>query len=80
MVADRVGEKESEMKIVEPSGVVMRGQCDLRLENICVAREHGSITAVWTPPGRTQTNVCKPCLDEMIRREEWKVEGLVLTR
>lgn len=59
---------------VEPSGVVMRGECDIKTE-ACTAKEHGPITAVWTPPGRTQTNVCRPCLEEMVRSGKWEIEG-----
>lgn len=59
---------------VEPSGVVMMGQCTIQTE-VCTAREVAAITAVWSTPGRTQINVCRACLDEMIRRGEWEVEG-----
>jgi len=59
---------------VEPSGVVMRGECTIRTE-VCTARETAPITAVWGAPGRTQINVCGACLEEMIRRGTWEVEG-----
>jgi len=59
---------------VEPSGVVMTGECDIKTD-VCTARTAKPITAVWTPPGRTQVNVCRACLDEKIRTGEWQVEG-----
>ena len=59
---------------VEPSGVIMVGECSIQTE-ACTAKTASPITAVWTPPGRTQTNVCRACLDEKIRMGEWKVEG-----
>ncbi|MDH3604814.1 MAG: hypothetical protein OEU26_34855 [Candidatus Tectomicrobia bacterium] len=62
------------MPKVEPSGVVMHGVCDLQTKS-CTAKTSGSITAVWGPPGRTQINVCRACLEEKMRRGEWEVEG-----
>lgn len=59
---------------VEPSGVVMIGECNVQTER-CVARKPAPITAVWTVPGRSQINVCSACLDEQIRIGEWIVEG-----
>jgi hypothetical protein len=60
---------------VEPSGVIMMGECDIQTEK-CVAKEDPApITAVWSLPGRRQINVCKPCLEENIRRGKWIVEG-----
>ncbi len=37
--------------------------------------EEGPITAVWGPPGQTQINVCRACLEEKIRLGEWEVRG-----
>lgn len=62
------------MKKVEPSGVVMRGVCSIQTDQ-CTAKEEGPITAVWGPPGQTQINVCRVCLEEKIRLGEWEVEG-----
>ena len=59
---------------VEPSGVVMMGQCTIQTD-VCTAKELAAITAVWGTPGRRQINLCRACLDEMIRRGEWEVEG-----
>lgn len=66
------------MKEVEPSKVEMIGECYIQTE-VCTAKISGPITAVWTPPGRTQTNVCHACFDEMIRRGEWKVKSAKLS-
>ena len=62
------------MHKVEPSGVVLHGVCDIQTDR-CTAKATGAITAVWGSPGRTQINVCRACLEEQMRRGEWKVEG-----
>jgi hypothetical protein len=62
------------MNKIEPSGVVMHGVCSIQTKH-CTAKEGGAITAVWGPPGRTQINVCRACLEEKIRLGEWEVEG-----
>jgi hypothetical protein len=60
---------------IEPSGVIFTGLCDIQTAR-CVAREiPNPVTAVWSLPGRRQINVCRPCLDEMILKGEWIVEG-----
>ncbi len=62
------------MHNVEPSGVVMHGVCDLQTED-CTAKAGGAITAVCGPPGQTQINVCRACLEDKMRCGEWGVEG-----
>jgi hypothetical protein len=62
------------MHKVEPSGVVLHGVCDIQTAH-CTAKAGGAITAVWGPPGRTQINVCRACLEEKMRCGEWVVEG-----
>lgn len=62
------------MTRVEPSGVVLKGVCHIQTQR-CTAKEEGPITAVWGPPGRTQINVCRACLEEKMRLGEWEVEG-----
>ena len=62
------------MKKVEPSGIVLKGVCSIQT-NRCTAKQEGPITAVWGPPGQTQINVCRMCLEEKIRLGEWEVEG-----
>lgn len=59
---------------VEPSGVVMTGVCSIQGKT-CRARTPYPITAVWAPPGRTQVDVCRPCLEEKILNGDWYVEG-----
>ncbi len=59
---------------VEPSGVVLVDECSVQTD-VCTARTPRPITAVWALPGRRQINVCRACLDEMIRKGDWKVEG-----
>ena len=62
---------------VEPSGVVLREVCTIQTVH-CTAKEGGAVTAIWGPPGRTQINVCRTCLEEKIRLNEWEVEGAKL--
>jgi hypothetical protein len=62
------------MTKIEPSGVVLKGVCHTQTPR-CTAQEEGPLTAVWGPPGRTQINVCRACLEEKIRLGEWEVEG-----
>ncbi|MBI1923753.1 hypothetical protein HYR99_05835 [Candidatus Poribacteria bacterium] len=65
---------------IEPTGVILNDICEIKT-NKCIARnEPGPITAVWSLPGRTQINVCRPCMDEMVRRGEWEVEGARIKR
>ena len=60
---------------VEASSVVMAGQCEIRSAK-CTAADHpGPITAVWELPGRRQINVCRACLEEMVRIGEWQISG-----
>ena len=62
------------MTRVEPTGVVLKGVCQMQTPR-CTVKAEGPITAVWGPPGRTQINVCRACLEEKIRLGEWEVEG-----
>lgn len=60
---------------VEPSGVILKDICEIQTEK-CVAKDSpAAITAVWYSPGRKQVNVCRACLDEMVRRGEWEIKG-----
>ena len=52
----------------------MMGKCEVQTDR-CVAKELAPITAVWSIPGRTQLNVCRPCLEEQIRLGEWRLEN-----
>ncbi|MDD1417122.1 hypothetical protein MEN41_21720 [Dolichospermum sp. ST_con] len=64
---------------VEPSGVILKDICEIQTEK-CVAKDlPAAITAVWYSPGRKQVNVCRSCLDEMVRRGEWEVKGARLS-
>lgn len=64
---------------VEPSGVVMIGECEIRTP-FCTALTPAPITAVWGIPARRQTDVCGRCLEEMVRRGEWEIQGSKLPR
>lgn len=59
---------------VEPSGIILVGVCEIQTSE-CVAREPSPITAVWAEPGRRQVNVCRPCLEEMVRAGSWEIPG-----
>jgi len=64
---------------VEPSGVVMMGICDIQTPK-CSAKELAAITAVWTTPSRSQINVCRECLEEMIRSGQWEIPNARISR
>lgn len=59
---------------IEPSGVVMLGECTVRT-SLCTALSPAPVTAVWALPGRVQINVCRACLEEMMREGQWEVPG-----
>ncbi|MGI4791355.1 MAG: hypothetical protein ACRYFS_21210 [Janthinobacterium lividum] len=65
---------------VEPSGVVMIGECDVRIPSVCTALSPAPITAVWGFPSRRQYDVCRPCLEEMVRLGEWEIQGARISR
>jgi len=60
---------------IEPSGVVMLGECAIQTQ-FCTALTPAPITAVWAVPGRVQINVCRACLEEMIRENQWQIAGV----
>jgi hypothetical protein len=62
------------MTRVEPSGIVLKGTCHLQTPR-CTAKDERPLTAVWGPPGRTQIDIRRVCLEEKIRLGEWEVEG-----
>lgn len=64
---------------VEPTGVVFIGECEVQSPR-CVALTPEPITAVWTPSQRRQVNVCRACLDEMVRAGQWEVASARLDR
>ncbi len=59
---------------VETSGIVMIGECDIQLPH-CTARVPAPITAVFTAPNRMQVDVCRVCLENMVRNGEWEIAG-----
>lgn len=65
---------------VEPSGVVMIGECELRFPHVCTALSPAPITAVWGFPSRKQFDICRSCLEEMVRRGEWEIQGAKIAR
>ena len=64
---------------IELSGVVMIGECEIQTR-YCTALKPAPVTAVWGSPGRRQINVCRQCLEEMIRLGEWESPGAHITR
>ncbi|MDR3557697.1 MAG: hypothetical protein P4L55_23315 [Syntrophobacteraceae bacterium] len=52
----------------------MIGECEVQTDK-CIAKQPAAITAVWGTPGRKQINVCRSCLDEMVRSGDWEIEG-----
>jgi len=64
---------------IEPSGVIFSDVCSIQSDR-CVARQLSSpVTAVWGTP-RMQINVCRPCLEEMVRLGEWEIPGRRILR
>jgi hypothetical protein len=66
------------MTEVIPTGVFFSGRCDIQAED-CTATETGPITAVWMGSTRDQVNVCRACLESMIRAGDWSVLGAKIT-
>ncbi len=64
---------------IEPSGIVMIGECEIQTP-CCTALTPAPITAVWGSPGRRQIDVCRGCLEQMIRLGEWENPGARITR
>ena len=60
--------------IVRPTGVTMIAECELQL-GVCVAREPRPITAVFPENEGRQVNVCRACLEQMVRSGDWEVPG-----
>jgi hypothetical protein len=52
----------------------MMGVCDVQTKE-CAARDPYPLTVVWEMPARRQINVCRPCLEEMVRTGDWIVPG-----
>ena len=52
----------------------MLGECTVRT-SFCTALNPAPITAVWALPGRVQINVCRACLEEMLRQGQWSISG-----
>lgn len=60
---------------VVTTGIVMVGRCEVQTKGCSARKKPAPITAVWIPPGRTQCNVCRACLEEKMRNGEWEVPG-----
>ncbi len=58
----------------------MLGECEIQTPFCTAALKPAPITAVWGVPARRQIDVCGPCLEEMIRRGEWEVQGARIPR
>lgn len=59
---------------IETSGVYMTGICHIKTYH-CRALTPAPLTTVWSPPGRTQVDVCSACMAQMVRDGEWIVPG-----
>lgn len=64
---------------IEPSGVIMIGVCEIQTP-FCTALTPSPISAVWGSPGRRQIDVCRRCLEEMVRLGEWENPGARIQR
>lgn len=63
------------MMKIEPTGIIFQAKCDLKTDKCISEGPNSPVTAVWGPPGRTQINVCRPCLEEMMRLGLWEIRG-----
>jgi len=57
---------------IETSGVVFIGECEIQSPD-CVALTPAPVSAVFTTPQRRQINVCRPCIEYMVRSGEWEI-------
>jgi len=64
---------------IEPSGVVFIGECEIQTP-FCTALSPAPIMVIWGVPVRRRFDVCGPCLEEMIRRGEWEIQGAQIPR
>ena len=60
---------------IRTTGVVFIGECELQFENICTAQVPKPITAVFVSQETKQVNVCRACLEEMVRSGQWEISG-----
>ncbi|RLC15000.1 MAG: hypothetical protein DRI57_13565 [Deltaproteobacteria bacterium] len=56
-----------------PTYIDFYGICEIKTPK-CVAMTGGHVTAVWITQDCVLVNVCKPCLDENIHQEGWRLE------
>jgi hypothetical protein len=66
------------MMKIETTGKVFTAACDVQSER-CRARTPAPVTLVWTEPARERVNVCRPCLEELVRDGEWEIPGARLS-
>lgn len=59
---------------VKATGVFFIGECEIQTEQ-CTAKIPAPITAVKAEPSGAQINVCRQCLEEMVRDGQWEVSG-----
>ncbi|RRD71949.1 MULTISPECIES: hypothetical protein [unclassified Desulfovibrio] len=60
--------------LIETSGMVVAGACDIQGKGCEAKKTVGPLTVVWGP-NRNQINVCGSCLEMKIKSGEWEVEG-----
>jgi len=64
---------------IDPSGIVFIGECEIQTP-FCTALEPAPVMAIWGVPVRRRFDACGPCLEEMIRRGEWEIQGAQIPR
>ena len=60
---------------VRTSGVAFTGECELQLPGCTAAGHKSPITAVFPESKGRQVNVCRTCLQSMVRSGDWEVPG-----
>ena len=56
------------------TGVFFTAECEIQKPG-CTAILPAPVTAIKTEIGRTQINVCRACLETMVRDGQWSIEG-----
>ena len=65
--------------LISPTGVFFTGECDIQIEG-CTARSPAPITAIKMVIGGSQINVCRNCLEQMVRDGQWEIPGAKVGR
>ncbi len=65
--------------LIETSGIVVAGACDIQIKGCEAKKIVGPLTVVWGP-NRNQINVCGSCLEMKIKSGEWELENAAVPK